>query len=254
MTGVLEARGLVLEAGGRTLLQDLDLRLAPGQCWAMLGRNGAGKTTLLHALAGLRPPARGEVFWDGRPLDHWPRRTLARRLGLMPQDSGDPFPATVLETALLGRHPHIPLLGAPGPEDRRRAREALAAVDLAHLEDRATDSLSGGERRRLAAAAVLCQDPRVFLLDEPLNHLDIAHQVALLRRFRELARERCVCMSLHEPNLARRWCTHALLLLPGGAHRHGPVDEILDAAALEAVYGHPFLGLQAPWGPVFLPR
>ena len=250
----LHAEGLSLTAAGRTLCADLDLTFAPGECWALLGQNGAGKTTLLHTLVGLREPQAGRVYYDGRPLSQWRRRALARHLGLLSQDNVDPFPATVLETALLGRHPHQDLWAADSAADQALARAALAAVDMAELEARSVARLSGGERRRLAVATLLTQDSAVLLLDEPINHLDLRHGVGVLTRFRALADSgRSVIMSLHDPGLAARWCDRVLLLYGDGRWAAGTTAEMLTEENLGALYGHPVKAVVGPYGPVFVP-
>ncbi len=236
----LEARGLRVEIGGRVLCRSLDAVFRPGECWALLGQNGCGKSTLLHSLAGLRPPAAGEVLINGRPLGEWPGRARARRLGLLPQDSHDAFPATVLETALLGRHPHVPGWGWESAEDRRIAREALARMDLAGFEHREVTSLSGGERRRLALATLLTQDPDILLLDEPTNHLDLRHQIHCLGLIAGLARGRgrTVVMVLHDLNLAERFASHAILMADAEVEL-GRVNALFTPERLSRVFGHP---------------
>ncbi len=223
----------------------MDIEIHPGERWGLLGRNGAGKTTLLLTLAGLRPRKEGQVFLQGEPLEDLGRRQIARRLGILFQDSEDPFPATVLETALIGRHPHLGRWGWEGAAEREIAREALRRVELDALEPRRVASLSGGERRRLALATLLTQAPLLALLDEPVSHLDVHHQVRML----EVCTEFCgqakgLLMVLHDLNLALRFCTHLLLLLPDGEHRAGPRDEVAQRRLLERLYGHP-LGLAA---------
>jgi iron complex transport system ATP-binding protein len=236
---LLRTEALAVSVAGHTVVSDLSLSVARGQCWAILGRNGAGKTTLLHTLAGLRDADGGRLDLDGGPMTALSRRTIARRLALMPQDSSDPFPATVLETALIGRHPHLGVWEWEGPEDRERARQALAAVGLGELSDRDVTTLSGGERRRLAVATVLTQEPQIYLLDEPVNHLDPHHQVRLLQLLRTTADNGAVMMSLHDVNLAARFCDRVLLLYGNGESEHGPTAELLTAERLERLYGHP---------------
>jgi len=237
----LGTRQLTVTAGERVLIRDLDLVLEAGQRWAILGPNGSGKTTLLHTLAGLRPPLSGHMELDGRPLETLERREIARRLGLMPQDTPDPFPATVLETALIGRHPHLSRWQWEGPADRRLALAALETVGLADSAHRSVSSLSGGERRRLAFATLLVQDPPLLLLDEPTNHLDFPHQHAVLRQVSQLTRQgRCAAMSLHDVNLASRYCSHALFLHGDGRSEQGTIGEMLTSAKLERLYGMPF--------------
>ncbi len=237
---LLEARGLTVHIAGHCVCQALSLTLAAGRCWGLLGRNGAGKTTLLHTLAGLRPPEAGTLHLCGRPLAHWSGRERARRLGVLFQDHREVFPSTVLETVLIGRHPHLSRWGWEGPEDVAAARAALAAVDLAGYEARAIGTLSGGEYQRLQLATLLAQDPRVLLLDEPVNHLDLRHQLALLDLLADLAAAgRTVLMVVHDVNLAARACDHFLLLYGDGSYQLGPREVVLEKEALERLYGAP---------------
>jgi len=256
MSGALLAtEALRVEIGGKRIGGGLDLAVAAGETWAVLGANGAGKTTLLHTLAGLRPPAAGRVQLDGRPLAAQRPRDVARRLGILLQDSADPFPTTVLETALIGRHPHLGPWEWEGADDRALARAALAEVDLAGLESRPVDSLSGGERRRLALATLLVQDPALYLLDEPTNHLDLHHQVHLLGHLRARARERggALVMALHDVNLAARFCDHALLVFADGEVLHGRTDELLRPGHLSCLYDHPIEAVEHNGRTAFLP-
>ena len=186
----LACRGLTLAVGQRTLVSDLDLAVRPGECWAIVGPNGAGKTTLVATLAGLRAPVSGEIDYDGAPLARLGPRERALLRGYLPQDSVDFFPASVLETALIGRHPHLSRWQWESEGDVARARAALAAFGLAGLDERDVRTLSGGERRRLALATLVAQDPAILLLDEPSSHLDLGQQIAALGVITAHARER----------------------------------------------------------------
>jgi iron complex transport system ATP-binding protein len=252
--GPLECRDLGVRVPGRELLCGLDAAIRPGTMVAVLGRNGAGKSSLLHVLAGLALPASGDVRLGGVRLGDWPRRDLARHIGLLAQASEDPFPGTVLQAALVGRHPHLDFWQWEGEADRAVALDGLAAMDLAGLEARDVTTLSGGERRRLAIATVLAQDPRVFLLDEPIQQLDPQHQLDVLRRFRALADEgRSVVLSLHDAGLAARFADEALLLYGDGPWLHGAVDEVLDAATVGGLYGIDVRELRWDEGRTFVP-
>jgi len=234
---LLGAASLTVAVPGRQLVAALDLQVAAGQLVCVLGANGAGKSLTLHTLAGLRPPAAGRVRLCGRALGDWPRRERARRLGLLTQVSEDPFPGTVLDAVLVGRHPHVNLWHWESAADVAVARAALAACDLAGLEERAIDTLSGGERRRVALAAVLAQDPDVLLLDEPQNHLDPHHQLDVLKLLRARAdRGRAVVATLHDPSLAARFADQVLLLYGDGRWACGDTATTLTAAALTDMY------------------
>jgi iron complex transport system ATP-binding protein len=249
----LACDALTVRVPGRTLVSRLSISVAPGRVVAVLGRNGAGKSSTLHALAGLHPHATGEVRVAGRARAEWPRRALARRLALLSQFTEDPFPGTVLDSVLVGRHPHIDFWHWESDADRAIARRALAEVDLAGLDAREVGSLSGGERRRLAVAAVIAQEPHVYLLDEPTQQLDPHHQVAVLKLFRAQADAgRSVLMSLHDVGMAARFADEALLLFGDGRWRHGPQDEALTEESIGELYGMPVRELRYGDGRTFV--
>ena len=251
---LFETRALRVDIGGKRVCNGLDLAVGSGESWAILGLNGVGKTTLLHTLAGLRAPAAGEIRLRQRPLADWPARELARARGLMPQDTVDAFPLTVLEAALVGRYPHTPGWGWESAADLRLARQVLRRADLDGIEERDCATLSGGERRRLALAALLTQQPELYLLDEPTHHLDPHHQITLLDLLAAECRDgKAAIMTLHDPNLAARYCSHVLLLFGDGATASGPCADVLSAEALTRLYRHPMHGIESAAGRCFLP-
>jgi len=252
---LLAARGIGVSIEGRSICHGLDLAIEPGQVWAVLGPNGAGKTTLLHTLAGLRAADSGVLSLGGQRLTALAPRTAAQRVGLLLQDESDPFPATVIETALIGRHPHLGPWQWEGAGDRAAAREALAQMELAGLEDRSVDTLSGGERRRVGLATVLTQDPALYLLDEPTNQLDLHHRIRLLERLRRHIGQRggAMMIAVHDVNLAARFCDHALLLYGEGSAAVGPAEELLTAEALSSLYRYPIEAVACSQGWAFLP-
>lgn len=228
---------LTVEVAGRQLVRALNFTAHRGTITCVLGCNGAGKTLTLHTLCGLREPAGGTIAVEQKNLSQWPRKQLAQRLGLLTQTTEDPFPSTVLETVLIGRHPHIDFWQWESQGDREIARAALAAVDLSQFESRDIATLSGGERRRVAIATLLAQNPDLLLLDEPINHLDPHHQIDSLRLFRARADEgRAVIMSLHDAGLAARFADQCLLLFGDGEWLCGPTADILTQAAITRLY------------------
>jgi iron complex transport system ATP-binding protein len=252
---LLSAKGLDVTIAGKAVVRGLNLTLVPGETLAILGRNGAGKTTLLHTLAGLRPPVAGTLELAGLAYGARSPRENARLRGLLVQGQVDAFPATVLETALVGRHPHLGRWDWEGAADAAIARGNLAAVGLAGLEQRDVQTLSGGERQRLAIAALLTQRPALYLLDEPTAHLDLNHQMALLDLVARYAGE-CgagFAIVLHDVNLALRYCHRSLLLFGDGSWREGAMDEVLNSESLGELYGHPLKELHDGTRKLFVP-
>jgi iron complex transport system ATP-binding protein len=248
---LLAVHAVTLAAGSRTLLRALSFAVHHGEFWCVLGANGAGKTTLLDALAGLHarhagPRHAGTIALQGRPLSQWSAADAARVRGYLPQHTDALFGVTALQAALLGRHPHRDGRLWESTNDIERTLAALAQVDLADCAARDIGTLSGGERRRVAVAALLAQDPQLYLLDEPLAHLDLKHQIALMKLLRALASDaqRGVVATLHDATLAARFATHALVI-GAGQWAAGPVAEVLTAPVLSRAFDHPVRRLAA---------
>lgn len=252
---MLVSNGLRVCVPGRVLVEQLDLTLDRGEFIAVLGRNGTGKTLSLLTLAGLRPPDAGEVLLGAQNIAALRRQLVARQLALLTQDTDDIFPATVMDTALIGRHPHLGRLSWESARDHEIAEAALHSAGIGDLARRDVLSLSGGERRRLAIAQILTQAPDVYLLDEPTNHLDPQHQLDTLRIFRHAADHGAgVIASLHDVNLAARFADRCLLLFGDGRWELGPAAEILNESQLEEVYATPMEAVDWRGGRLFIAR
>jgi iron complex transport system ATP-binding protein len=252
---LLETQGLLLRVGQRTLVREMSFQLNAGEVWCLLGPNGSGKSTFLHTAVGLREPQGGTLLLAGRVLSAWPAATLARQRGFLPQTFHDAFSASVLENVMLGRHPYLSRWQWEGEDERELALAALRAVDLAGFERRDVLTLSGGERQRVALAALFAQDAPLLLLDEPVSHLDLHHQVLVLQHLVELARVRAkgVLFTVHDLDLAARFASHALLLTPQATVLQGPIGEVLTEAALEGAFAHGVTRVQAAGRTLFVP-
>ncbi len=246
----------MLEVGGRTLVRELSFRLNAGEMWCMLGPNGAGKTTFLHTAVGLREPQGGTVQLAGRRLHDWTPAEAAGLRGFLPQTLYDAFSASVLDSVMLGRHPHLARWQWEGEGDRDIALAALKVVDLAEFQDRDVLTLSGGERQRVALASLLAQDASLLLLDEPVSHLDLHHQVLVLTHLGRLARERGtgVLFTVHDLNLAARFASHALILTPQGVVRHGLIGEVMTESDLGCAFGHRVTRIEVAGRTLFVPE
>lgn len=225
-----------VRAGGRVLLDGLDLDVAPGSVLGLVGPNGSGKSTALRCLYRALEPHRGVVRVDGADLAGRDRVAAARDLAALPQSEAVEFDFTVEELVATGRHPHGHRGGPLGPSHREHVDRALRDHRLETLRHRRLTTLSGGERQRAALARAAAQDASVLVLDEPTNHLDLHHQLALLGRLRRAART--VIVALHDLNLAAAVCTSLAVLDGGRLVATGTPERVLgDAALLRDVFG-----------------
>jgi iron complex transport system ATP-binding protein len=238
---VLQAHNLTLKYPGKMLCRDLSLTISPGECWAILGQNGCGKTTLLHALGGLHHVTNdtgAPVTVAGKAPHAWPRRELSRTLGILLQEEPGEFWGNLHDYVLLGRHPHIKNMFGWEAPDHDAANQAIKQMELTAFAHRSLTTLSGGERQRARIALLLAQSPFCYLLDEPLQNLDLRHQLAVMMLFQELARQgKVVVMVLHDIGWANRFCDHVLMLFDDGGTIAGPTAQALNRANLEALYG-----------------
>lgn len=236
--GSLAAVGLGFSRGRRTILDGVDLQLASGEVLALLGPNGAGKSTLLRLLLGLLRPGCGAVLLDGRPLTHYTRRELARRVSYVPQVHVPPFPYTVEQIVALGRLATSGLMRSPGAGDLAVVRELLQRLGIAHLAARAYTEISGGERQLALIGRALAQGADFLVMDEPATGLDYGHQHRLLYRLRELAAAGYgVLFTTHHPEHALLAAERTVLLRDGRLAEAGPTAAVLTQAAIERLYG-----------------
>lgn len=251
---ILAIQDLRIDVPGRGRASPLNIGFERGQVWGVLGPNGAGKSTLLHTLAGLRAPMAGGVLLNGSRLQSMRRKHVAQHIGMVFQERHDEFPATVLESVLIGRHPFLKPWQWESDQDMQLARAAMQVLDLSSLAMRQVNTLSGGEKQRVSIATVLAQNPAIWLADEPTNHLDLHHQVAVLQLLKLQAEQGAsVIMSLHDINLAARWCDRILLLYPNGDACWGERDSMLVPETLEKLYGQKLAVTNLAGARVFVP-
>ncbi|MEV3970847.1 ABC transporter ATP-binding protein [Streptomyces sp. NPDC050698] len=220
---------------GRLILDGVVLAPETGSTVGVLGPNGSGKSTLLRLLAGLLAPTCGVVTLDGTPLGELPRRTVARRLAVVEQQSDTQVEFTVEDVVRLGRIPHRRAWTPASADDERAVRAALERTGLADCSGRSWHTLSGGERQRVQIARALAQEPRELLLDEPTNHLDIHHQLDLLTLVTGLPVTTVV--ALHDLNLAAMYCDRVVVLHEGRVVAGGTPGDVLTAELIADVYG-----------------
>jgi iron complex transport system ATP-binding protein len=231
---MIEVRDLHVRLGARAALQGVDAAFPTG--WtAVVGPNGAGKSTLLRAMAGLLPLERGGVRLEGRTLAEWSARERGRRIAWMAQSADTAADLCARDVVMLGRIPHLGLVGAPTAQDEVAVEGAMRTTECDAFAFRRLSELSGGERQRVLLARALAVQAPVLLLDEPTAHLDPPHQVALARLCRALARSQVVVSVLHDLPLALR-ADRLVVIDAGRVRADGPSDSPELHAALADVF------------------
>ncbi len=239
---ILDAQqvGVRYRPSGPLVLKDASCRVGPSELVAVVGPNGSGKTTLIRALLGLVPAERGTVRIDGRPVQQWSRRLLARTIGVVGQQEEPVFPLTVAEMVMLGRYAHLGPLEAPGSQDRAAVQAALQRCDIAALAARPIDSLSGGEWKRVRIARAIAQEPRALVFDEPTASLDVRHEMELFELIGELVKEGLAGLVItHHLNLAARFAHRIILLDRGAVVAEGTPAAVLNQVTLSRVFAWP---------------
>ncbi len=256
MTAALELRDVSVALGDTPVLRGVDLGLERGEVLGLLGRNGAGKTTLIRVATRVVLPDRGAVLLGGRRLGEYSRRELACALAVVPQETAVPFAFRAIEVVLMGRAPHLGLLGFETSRDVACAVEALERVGISHLADRPVTLLSGGERQLVVLARALAQDAPILLLDEPTAFLDLRHRLEVLGLVRSLARAgRSALVVSHDIGLAARFCDRIALLAEGEIAAHGTPAEVLTPSVLRRVFEIDAEVIPGPGGaPIVVPR
>lgn len=236
---MLDVRDISVSYDGRAILHDVSLDLVPGGIIALLGPNGAGKTTLIRTLNGTVPVSKGTIELDGRPLNRYSRREIARKIAVVAQENETKFPVTVVEFVLSGRFARGRAFGWETDEDTDAAMKALDKCHLGGYAYRHMNQLSGGERQRVVLARALAAETEILLLDEPTANLDLAHQALMFG----LVRERCLIgggsavVITHDLNLASEFAAEVIMLAGGTIFAKGSPRDVLTTENIREVFG-----------------
>ena len=248
---------LTLEISDKTICQNLNIEFMKGEFWGVLGVNGVGKSTLLHHLIQPSSSHSDNIKIDNINLIDYKSnlKSLAKITGLLLQEYEYNFPCTVLEAALIGRHPHMSNWQWETKKDIDIAESALSITDLLSLKDRNISTLSGGEKRRLNIATLLTQNPHYYLLDEPTNHLDLKSQINILNILKnKFSQEnKTGIMVIHDANLAYQYCDNILLLYGNGDWEAGKTKDLITTTNLSRVYDCQFQVMHNDATSVFIP-
>ena len=248
----LEMQRVTLGYNHHPVLEDINLKVSPGELVGLIGPNGSGKSTIIKALSHVINPSSGKVLVDGRNILRIPRRELARMVGVVPQLPLLPSTFTAFEIVLMGRNPHLGLFQSEGKHDWAIASRAMEQTGTGELANRRVNELSGGEIQCLLIARVLVQETDAILLDEPTANLDIGRQGEILDLIKQLCTRNnlSVLAAVHDLNLAAQYCDRLCLINEKHIHAEGTPGEVITDKNIKEVYGaencvytHPVNGL-----------
>ena len=223
----IEARGLSFSYGGAPVLRSISFSAGSGEVIALLGPNGVGKSTLLRCLLGFLRPSDGEVLVNERAIGTLSRRALAREIAYIPQSYSPAFNYTVRDSVLMGVTAKLGTLDSPGAAEHARVMQTLEELGIAHLADRGSRQISGGERQLMLLARALVQDAHVLIMDEPTANLDYGNSFRVMERIEQLGKSGYTVI----------FSTRALAMQSGALLGDGKPDEVLREELLSALYG-----------------
>jgi len=221
------------------VLSNINITIEKGKFYTILGPNGSGKTTLLKLISKGLNVSKNHVFIDGEDLNTISSKQLAKKIAMVPQSTEIEFDFSVEDIVLMGRTPHIKRFSSESEKDFEMAREAMEMTNTLILKDKKINELSGGERQRVIVARAICQDTNIILLDEPISHLDIHHQIEIMNEMKQLNENKNITIVavLHDLNIAAAYSDHMILMNKGKVHSYGRPEEILNEKTIKEVYG-----------------
>jgi iron complex transport system ATP-binding protein len=219
------------------ILKNICIELAASEMLGVVGPNGAGKSTLLRCIDRILKPQRGSILLDEREIKKMSMIELAKKLGYIPQSTAQVFPATVFDTVLLGRRPHVGWRS--GEKDRKKVLKALRMLNIEKFAMRDINELSGGQQQKVFIARALTQEPDVLLFDEPTSNLDIKHQLEVMEIIKNIVREKEISaiMAIHDLNLASRYADRIIMMNGGEIFSAGDSVSVLTPESIKQVYG-----------------
>lgn len=238
MEAVIKASKLVFGYKDQEVLKQLDIEIPAGAFTAVVGPNGCGKTTFVKQLIKSLKPQSGELSLFGKPLSSYSYKALGKIVAYVPQATQIGFDFTVEEVVMMGRYPHLKRFQSEQHKDREIVEKAMKATGVWGLKDKFANELSGGEQQRVVVARALAQEPKLLILDEPISHLDLHHQVELMELIRNLSREEgiTVVAIIHDLNLAMDYSDYVMMMSDGRVHSFGAPSVTISASSIRNIY------------------
>ena len=223
----------------KEVLRNININIKRGKFYTILGPNGSGKTTLLRLLSKSLHMEKGDIFIDEVALTQIKPTFLAKKMAVVPQSTEIEFDFSVQDIVLMGRTPHISRFCSESAKDLEIAMNAMKCTNTWELRNKSINALSGGEKQRVVVARAIAQETGIILLDEPISHLDIHHQIEIMNQLKQLNKNKniTIIMVLHDLNIAAAYGDHMILMHDGGVYKDGTPEEVLTEDIIKKVYG-----------------
>lgn len=221
------------------VLRDININIEKGKIYTILGPNGSGKTTLLRILSKSLNIYKGDIFIDEKELTKIKPKQLAKKMAVVSQNTEIEFDFSVQGIVLMGRTPHISRFCSESDKDIEIAMNAMKMTNTWELRNKSINELSGGERQRVVVARAIAQETGIILLDEPISHLDIHHQIEIMNQLKQLNQNKNITIIavLHDLNIAAAYSDHMILMFDKEVYKDGRPEEVLTEEIIKKVYG-----------------
>ena len=239
MVGIMHLKidGVDFSYSSTPVLHDITVELNGPKFVSILGPNGVGKSTLIHCINKILSPTKGTVFIEGEDVKEKSLKELAKIIGYVPYSANDTFPLTVVDTILMGRHPHSKWNSLD--KDLDVVYDTLKMLGISHLAMRPFNELSAGQHQKVMLARGLVQEPKILLLDEPTSNLDVRHQLDVTQMLKNLSVEKSilVIMISHDINIAAKYADEIIMMHDGSIYATGTPQDVITEENMETVYG-----------------
>lgn len=224
---------------GKNVLSDISLIVNKGDFLSLLGPNGSGKSSLLKILCGISSADSGTVKLSGKEISNYSHKEISKKIAFVPQTISAAFPFSVFEIVMMGRNPHLNILGFEKPIDHQKVIESLTLVELVDLKDKGINEISGGEAQRAFIARALAQDTDILIMDEPNVHLDLKYQISLFDIMKRLNKDenKTIITVSHDLNLAGKYSDRIILMKEGTVYSDSDVVNSLTEDNIKYVFG-----------------
>lgn len=219
------------------VLDDISFELNSSEIIGIVGPNGAGKSTLIRCIDNILKPLQGSILLDGADINAMTRMEIAKSMGYVPQTTHRVFPATIFDTVLMGRRPHLGWKSSD--QDIDIVLEILELLGIMEFAMRDFNEISGGQQQKVLIARALAQDADILLLDEPTSNLDIRHQLEVMNIMKDIVHKKGISavMAIHDLNLASRYTDRILMMNGGRIFAAGDPESVLTNKNIKRAYG-----------------